>query len=54
MVSFEDFKKALGGRGETMSPEQIQALMQMHEKLAAALFDMWRRALKKKGGEMAD
>jgi hypothetical protein len=54
MVSLEQYKTALGSRVAKMSDEQIIAQMDLLDKLAGALFDMWRRNMKKGVQEKVD
>lgn len=46
MVEFNDFKKALGKAGESLSDQQIQELNTRAEKIAQMLFEIWYATLK--------
>jgi len=50
MVDLEKFKKALGEAGKGLSEEEIKGIMELQDKIADALFDMWRKETKKKNG----
>jgi len=41
MVSFEDFKKALGPEADNLSNEEIVVIKDKMDHLADALFDTW-------------
>lgn len=41
-VAMEDYKRALGPLASTLSEAEIQHLYELSDRLAGALFDMWR------------
>ncbi|HEY9583839.1 MAG TPA: hypothetical protein VJI66_02655 [Candidatus Paceibacterota bacterium] len=43
MVSLEQYRKALGVQSENLSDEQMIIQMNMLDKIAGTLFDMWRK-----------
>lgn len=47
MTSFEQFKKALGRKGETLSDEKIEVVLIALEKSADVLFNRWINDKKK-------
>lgn len=44
MLTLQEFKKALGERGETLTEPQIEELRTLQYQVAETLFDNWLKA----------